>query len=481
MALKTPQQFIASLQDHRQVWVNGEKVQDVTTHPRFKNAINHLALAYQMGLDPDWSPYYVSTCPETGETIAGCYRLPCSSEDLKRRRQTIYQASRYGGGYIPFGSTKEIGTDAIFALRMITPDIDKKYGTNYAERIKQYHHYVQKEDLSLAGAVTDPKGDRALRPHEQPHPEAYLRIVERRPDGIVVKGAKAHITSAPMVNELLVLPTRALGAGDEDWAVAFAIQADAPGIKMIANPDYTPDDAFEFPLSAVHPIIHALVIFDNVFIPKERIFLCGETEFAGLVAVTFASWHRYTGLCYKGPVGELMLGAAAIIADYNGVPQAGHIKDKIRELIMYVESIRTYSTLAAIECEYRNGIAMPGELLCNMGKYLFASQFHQMLRNVQEIAGGIAATCPSGNDYRCPELKGYCDYYLVGRAGVSTENRIRILKLIRDLTASGELGIHMFGTVHGEGTLEAQRMMMIRGFDLDPAIALAKATAHIKD
>lgn len=481
MALKSKQQYIDSLKDDRVVYVDGKLVEDVTTHHRFKNAMNHMARAYEMSFDPEWSKYWVTNCPETGETITACYRLPQGTDDLKARREGIYQVSRYGGGYIPFGTSKEIGTDAIFALRIITSDIDKKYGTNYSERVRNYHHYLQKEDLSLAGAVTDPKGDRSLRPHQQPHGDTYLRIVERREDGVVVNGAKCHITSAPLVNELLVLPTRAMGKGDEDYAVAFGIPADTPGVKMICNPDYTPDDVFEFPLSVDQPIIHAMVIFDHVFIPNERLFMCGEAEFAGYLAVTFASWHRYTGMCYKGPVAELMLGAATLIADYNGVPNVSHIKEKLREIIMYIESIKTYSTMAAYECQIRNGIAMPGEMQCNIGKYLFASQFHQMLRNVQEIAGGIAATCPSSTDYFAPELKEYCDYYLVGREGVSTEDRVRVLKLVRDLTASSELGIHMFGTVHGEGTLEAQRMMMLRGFDSQPAIDLAKRAAGIRD
>jgi 4-hydroxybutyryl-CoA dehydratase/vinylacetyl-CoA-Delta-isomerase len=481
MALKTPKQYIESLQDGREVWVDGEKVVDIASHSRFKAAIEHLAFTYEMALNPEQASHCVTTCPETGETITGCYRLPANSDDLKARRETIYHSCLYAGGYIPFGSVKEIGTDALFALRMVCPDVDKKYGTSYFERVKNYHHFCQKNDLSLAGAVTDPKGDRALRPHEQPHLETYLRIVEKRQDGIVVKGAKVHITSAPMVNEMLVMPTRAMGKGDEDWAVAFAVPANAPGLKMIANPDYTPHDAFEFPLSAPHPIIHAMVIFDNVFIPTERIFLCGEVEFAGDLAVTFAAWHRFTGLCYKGPVAELMLGAATLIADYNGVAKASHIKDKLREMIMYIESIRTYSMMAAYEPQYRNGLAMPNQMCCNVGKYLFASGFHQNLRCLQEIAGGIAATCPSSIDYSTPELKDYIDYYLVGRKGISTENRIRMLKLVRDLTGSSELGVHMYGTVHGEGTLEAQRMMMLRGYDSEPAMALARKVAGIKE
>lgn len=479
MALKTPEQYIQSLRDGRQVYVDGRKIGDVTEDPRFRRAVDHLALAYEMAQDTNWSAKCVTTCAETGETITGCYKVPKSTEDLMFRRDTIYWASRYAGGYIPFGSTKEIGTDAIFALRMICPKIDRKYGTSYAERIKDFHHYCQQNDLALAGAVTDPKGDRSLRPYQQPNDTTYMKIVERREDGIVVKGAKAHITSAPLVNELLVLPTRAMGPEDNDYAVAFAIPANAEGIKMIANADYGSEDPVEAPLSVVRPIIHALVVFDNVFIPNDRIFLCGEWDYAGELAVTFAAWHRFTGLAYKGPVAELMLGSAVLIADYNGVAKASHIRDKIREIVMYIESIRTYSKMACYECKINDGIAMPGVLACNIGKYLFAVNYHIMLRNVQEIAGGIAGTCPSIADYRNPELTEYIDYYIVGRKEIPTENRIRVLKLIRDLTSSGEGGVHMFGTVHGEGTLEAQRMMMLREFDIQPSIDLVKSVSGV--
>lgn len=480
MGLKSPKEYIESLRDGRCVYVDGEKVEDITCHKRFVNAIEHMALAYEMAQDSEYSKYCVTTCPETQETIFGCYRLPSNGEDLIARRETIYWASRYGGGYIPFGSTKEIGTDAIFALRMVCPQVDRKYGTEYAARVKAYHHYCQKNDLCLVGAVTDPKGDRSLRPFQQPHQDTYLRIVEKRSDGIVVRGAKCHITSAPMTNELIVLPTRAMGKEDKDYAVAFAVPANTKGVTMIANPDYSSDDPFEAPLTAKHPIIHAMVIFDDVFVPNERVFLCGEWEFAGDLAVTFASWHRFTGLCYKAPVAELLLGSAILIADYNGVARASHIRDKIREIIMYLESIRTYAMMACYEYKVVEGIAMPNPLHCNIGKYLFAYNYHTMLRHVQEIAGGIAGTCPSVNDYLHPDLKKHIDYYLVGREGVSTENRIRILKLIRDLTSSSEAGIHMFGTVHGEGTLEAQRLMMLREFDTTKAVELVKKTAGVK-
>lgn len=477
MALRTPEQYLESLRDGRRVYMNGQRIEDVTSAPVFKEAALHLALSFRMSHDPEARHHVLATCPETGEEIAAFYLLPRSPEDLLKRREAIYQVSRYGEGYIPF--IKEIGTDAIFALRMIAPQVDRKYGTQYAERVKKYHHYAQAQDLALAGAVTDPKGDRRLRPHEQKNPDVFLRVVDRREDGIVVRGAKCHITSSPLANELLVLPTRNMTEEDADYAVAFAIPVDTPGVTLIANPEHWSNDAFERPMSAKHPIIHAMILFDDVFVPWDRVFLCGEWEFAGPLALSFASWHRFTGLCYKGPVAELMLGAAALIADFNGVGGSSVVRSKLRELVIYIENIYTYSKLACYECQVVEGIAWPNPLHCNIGKYLFADNYHLMIKHLQELTGGIGGTCPSVADYRLPELHEALDSYLCGREGIETEQRIRLVKLIRDLTSTCDAGVHMFGTVHGEGTLEAQRMMILREFDFRPSLELACRAAAL--
>jgi len=479
MALKSPEAFIDSLRDGRRIHMNGKWVEDVTTTPRLREAARHSALTYQMGRDPELKQHVVSTCPETGEEIAAFYHLPQTTEDLLTRQNAIYQVSRYGGGYIPF--VKEIGTDAIFALRMIAPQVDRQFGTNYFERIKAYHHYAQANDLAIAGAVTDPKGDRSKRPHEQENPEVFLRVVEKREDGIVVEGAKCHITSSPISNELVVLPTRNMGAADSDYAVAFAVPADAPGITMIPMNEHYCNEPVERPLSTNHPIVHAMILFDHVFIPWDRVFLCGEWEFAGHLVMAFASWHRFTGLCYKGPVAELFLGSAALMADFNGVAKTSNVRNKLQELAMYIESIGVYSRMACYEHQTMEGVAYPNPLHCNVGKYLFAENYHTMIKNVQEITGGIGGTCPSIADYESPELHEKMERYLCGRPGVSTEARIRIIKMVRDLTASCDAGGHMFGTIHGEGTLEAQRMMVLRDFDMRPAVELARKAAGIDE
>lgn len=479
MALKSPEAFIESLRDDRRIHMNGKWIADVTSAPRLKEAARHSALTYQMGQDPDLKKHVVSTCPETGEEIAAFYRMPQTAGDLLARCDAIYQVSRYGGGFIPF--VKEIGTDAIFSLRMIAPQVDRKFGTNYAQRVKAYHHYAQANDLALAGAVTDPKGDRNKKPHEQENPEVFLRVVEKREDGIVVEGAKCHITSSPVSNELVVLPTRNLGAEDSEYAVAFAIPANAPGITMIPMHEHHCNEPVDRPLSTHHPIVHAMILFDHVFIPWERVFLCGEWEFSGSLVLSFASWHRFTGLCYKGPVAELFLGSAALMADFNGVAKTSNVRNKLQELAMYIESIGVYSRMACYEHQTVEGIAMPNSLHCNVGKYLFAENYHTMIKYVQEITGGIGGTCPSFADYQSPELHEKLDRYLCGRADIPTEARIRVIKLVRDLTASCDAGGHMFGTIHGEGTLEAQRMMVLRDFDMRPAITLARRAAGLDE
>jgi 4-hydroxybutyryl-CoA dehydratase / vinylacetyl-CoA-Delta-isomerase len=477
MALRRPEEYLESLRDGRKVYMNGKIIKDVTTAPIFKEAAEHLALSFRMTHDEDRRHHVVATCPETNEEIAAFYLFPRNTDDLLKRREAIYEVSRYGEGYNPF--IKEIGTDAIFALRMILPQVDRKYGTGYAERARRYHHFAQAEDLALAGAVTDPKGDRSLRPHQQAVPDVFLRVVEKREDGIVVEGAKCHITSSPLSNELLVLPTRNMVEEDADYAVAFAIPVDTPGLTFIANPEHYNNDVFERPMGSKHPIIHAMIIFDRVFVPWERVFMCGEWDFAGPLALAFASWHRFTGLCYKGPVAELMLGAAYLIADFNGVAKASNVKSKLRELVIYIENIYTYSKLACHEYQEVEGIAWPNPLHCNIGKYLFADNYHLMIKYLQEIAGGIGGTCPSAADYRHPDLHEKLDRYLCGREGVTTEQRLRLVKLIRDITATCDSGVHMFGTVHGEGTLEAQRIMIMREFDMKPCIELALRAAEI--
>ncbi|MBW8012072.1 MAG: 4-hydroxybutyryl-CoA dehydratase [Chloroflexi bacterium] len=474
MPLRTSEEYLESLRDGRQVYILGESVEDVTTHPVLSVPTKHSSIEFDLAQDPDLKDLTQAELETIGETVSRYYQLPRTPEDLLKRRELIEYGSEVGLSFPLF--IKAIGSDCLNALHIVCEALDNNEGTNYSPRVKAYRDYCASNDLALAGAITDVKGDRSKLPSEQSSPDFYVHIVERKDDGIIVSGAKTHITAAPYVNEFLVLPTRAMKADDSDFALAFAVPVNAEGVKVIARPDSVKNQ-FDFPLSSRHYHIEGTIIFDNVFIPWDRVFLAGEWQYAGALANTFATWHRFTGLSYKGPGADLLLGMAQLIADYNGVGKASHIKAKITELIQYAETIRVFARAAAREAEFHAGIAFPNPLLANMGKYYFASGYHAALRNVQEIAGGSVVTAPTSRDLANPETKEYIQRYFAGAEGVSAEDRLRVLKMIMDMTASEYAGNWMLATLHGEGSMEAQRLSMYRQYDIQRCVELAKKAA----
>jgi|TARA_B100001964_G_scaffold121277_3_gene134651 4-hydroxybutyryl-CoA dehydratase/vinylacetyl-CoA-Delta-isomerase len=478
MPLRTSEQFLESLRDGRVVYMLGERAEDVTSHPVLGVAARHSAVEFDLAHDPELVELTQSALETTGETVSRYYQLPRTSEDLLKRRELIEYGSALGLSMPLF--IKAIGSDCLNALHIVCAALDQNESANYSERVAKYRDYCATNDLALAGVITDTKGDRSKRPSEQARPDYYVRIVERRDDGIVVSGAKTHITAAPYVNEYVVVPTRAMGVGDDDFAVSFATPVNAPGVKVIARPDGTKNQ-FDFPLSSRHFHIEGTVIFDNVFVPWEKVFLAGEWQYAGALANTFATWHRFTGLSYKGPGADLMLGMAQLIAEYNGVANASHVRAKITQLIQYAETIRVFARAAAREAEFHAGLAYPNPLLANMGKYIFASGWHDAVRAVQEIAGGTTVTGPAFRDLENPETREYVERYFGGANGVSAENRLRAFKLIMDMTASEYAGNWMLATLHGEGSLEAQRLSMYRQYDVERCVELARKAASIRE
>lgn len=477
MPLRTPQQYLNSLRDGREVYILGERVEDVTAHPVLGLAVRHSAMDYELAEEQALRELTAARWEATGQEISRYFQIPRTAEDLLRRRDLIELGTKKGCGMVLF--IKEIGSDCLYSLAMVADAMDRELKTEYAARVWSYWGHCAGNDLAMAGAVTDVKGNRALRPSQQAMPDYYVRIVDRNKDGIVVRGAKAHITSAPYVNELVVLPTRNMLEADRDYAVAFAVPANAQGLKMICKPEAARSD-FDFPISSRHFHVEAMVILDDVFVPWERVFMAGEWQFAGALANTFATWHRFTALAYKGPLADLLLGAAQLIAEYNGVENASHIRDKISRLIAYAQTIRVFGKAAALECQKVAGIAYPNPLLTNIGKHYFADNYHDCVKMVQEIAGGLVVTAPAEKDYLNPATRGYIDKYLGAKEGISAADRLRLFKLIMDLTASEYAGLWLVVTLHGEGSLEAQRLAAYREFDLQSCTAFARQVANIR-
>ena len=295
MATRSVEDYKAGLNDGRTLFFKGDRVEDVTRHPDLGVGVEHASLDFALAEDAAYRDLMTSKIPDTGETISRYFVSPTNTNDLLKRREMIETSTRLGGGVVLL--IKEIGTDALFALSLVAKRIDEGYGTDYLKRVEAYHQHCQREDLSMAVAQTDVKGDRSLAPSEQTHPDYYVRVVEEREDGIVVRGAKAHTTCAPYVDEIIVLPTRNLTEQDKDYAVAFAVPANTPGLKMIVSPfGASSSSDFHHPVSAHHRMIESLTIFDDVFVPKERVFMSGEWDFAGGLATTFVQFHRFTAV-----------------------------------------------------------------------------------------------------------------------------------------------------------------------------------------
>ncbi len=477
MALRTADQYLAALRDGRTVYYKGERVPDVTTHPDLGRAARHCAVDYSFTDDPHHRGLAL-TEDDDGVPINRFYKLPRTADDLLKRREMIAETTRAGRALIVL--VREIGTDYLYASHIVTKAMEDRAKAPYHERLRAFWKHVAHGDLAMGLAQTDVKGDRAGGPSEQEHPDYYVRIVDRQKDGIVVRGAKAHTTNAVFADEVIVLPCRALAEGDRDYAVSFAVPARAPGLKFIASPvSGGGTSAFDHPVSSRHKVADTLTVFDDVFVPWERVFLCGETPYAGALALGFVEYHRFTAISYKLPLLDLMIGCAMLAAESNGIASAGHVREKLSRLIAYRETVRALTVAAAHECTTKAGLAVPSTTITNIAKQYFAENYHAMVQKVQDIAGGLLVTGPSEADWKNPETKHYVERYLGGKKGFGSVNRLKLFNLIRDYFASDFGGYHELLAIHAEGSLEAQKITILRGFDAGPARAFAAECANL--
>jgi len=476
MGLRTADQYKASLRDGRAVYFRGEKVPDVTTHPVIGIAVEHAALDYRMADDAKYRE--LAVIKEGGDEYSRYYHVPKNGDDLLKRSNLIAASTREGATLVVL--IKEIGTDALLALQILGAKMAAGGHPKYRERIQKFYRHCRDNDLAVAVAQTDTKGDRSLPPTQQEHPDYYVRVVEERPDGIVVRGAKVHTSVSTNTNEVIVLPTRAMRAEDKAYAVAFAVPMNTPGLKMIASPHGgSKKNAFEHPISARHKMMETLTVFDDVFVPKERVFLNGEIDFAGLLALTFVRFHRFTAVSYKLPLLELMAGAGFAIAEANGISRAGHVREKLTHLAAYHTTVRGLIEHAARTCTIEEGIAVPNTLLTNVAKYHFAHNYHQAVQIVQDLAGGLLVTAPAEEDLKSEATREYVLRYMGGAKGFYAEKRLRLLNLISDLTSSDFGGYQEVLAVHAEGGFEAEKLQAYREYDFKTVAAYARKLAGV--
>jgi len=478
----TAEQYEESLRKlNLAVYMFGKKIDNPVDHPIIRPSMNAVAKTYEMALVPEFEDIMTATSHITGKKINRFTHIHQNKDDLTKKTKM----GRLMGAHTGCCFQRCVGMDALNALSIVTYDIDARYKSTYNKKFLKYLSYVQENDLVCDGAMTDPKGDRALPPHEQPDPDNYLHVVQEKKDGIIVRGAKAHQTGAVNSHEIIVMPTIAMSEEDKDYAISFALPSDAPGILYIMGRQSCDTRKLENnPMDIGNQTFgghEALVVFEDVFVPWDRIFMYKEYDFSGLLVEKFASYHRQSYACKVG-VGDVLIGATQTVAEYNGVHKASHIKDKIVEMNHLNETLFCGSLSCASEGHQEpSGTYCVNTLLANVSKQNVTRFPYEISRLAQDIAGGLLVTLPSEADFRSPEIGKLLEKYYKGKGDVSTENRMRILRLIENLTLGTAAVGYLTESMHGAGSPQAQRIMISRQMNVKQKQKMAKKLCGIKD
>ena len=487
----TAKEYIESLRTlNTRVYMFGEKIDNWVDHPMIRPSINCVAMTYELAADPQYSDLMTAKSSLTGKTINRFTHLHQSSEDLVKK----VKMQRLMGQKTASCFQRCVGMDAFNAVFSTTFEIDEAYGTPYHRRFTEFLKMIQEEDLVVDGAMTDPKGDRGKAPHQQADPDLYMHIVERRKDGIVVRGAKAHQTGSINSHWHLIMPTISMREEDADYAVSFACPSDAEGLFMIygrqsCDTRKLEEDADMDLGNKAFGGQEALVVFDNVFIPNEYVFMAGEYDFAGVLVERFAGYHRQSyGGCKVG-VGDVVIGAAALAAEYNGAEKASAVKDKLIEMTHLNETL--YS--CGIACSAEGHPTKAGNyeidmLMANVCKQNVTRFPYEIVRLAEDIAGGLMVTMPGEKDFKSDTVVGrngetigdICSKFFAGREGVKTEDRMRVLRFLENICLGASAVGYRTESMHGAGSPQAQRIMIARQGGIEGKKALAKAIAGIE-
>lgn len=483
MPLKTKEDYIESLRRMNfKLYIFGERVENVVDHPMVRPSMNAVAMTYELAQDPQHEDLMIAVSSLTGEKINRFCHLHQSHDDLIKKVKML----RLLGQKTASCFQRCVGMDAINAIDSVTFELDQKYKTEYHQRFRSWLLKMQENDWTVDGAMTDPKGDRSLSPSQQKDPDMFVHIVSENKDGIIIKGAKCHQTGALNSHEILIMPTIALGEKDKDYAVSFAIPADSEGITYIygrQSCDTRKLEESEMDMGNARFGGHeSLVILDNVFVPWERVFMCREFDFSGLLVERFAGYHRQSyGGCKVG-VGDVLIGAAALAADYNGASKASHVKDKLIEMTHLNETLYSCGIACSCQgCPTATGTYLIDLLLANVCKQNVTRFPYEIARLAEDIAGGLMVTMPSEKDFKSPEIGHYVEKYLRGVFEIPTEHRMRILRLVENLTLGTAAVGYRTESMHGAGSPQAQRIVIARQANLEAKKKLAKNIAGIPE
>ena len=477
MAIIGPEDFLERLKTYpKNVYIGG-KLTD-RDDPMLLPGINVLQETYRAALDPELQDLVVTKSHLNGEEISRYTHVHRSVEDLLKKQEMTRCLCKRVGGCIQ----RCMATDTLNAMGVVSKEIDEAKGTEYHDRFLKFLEYYQKNDLVGNTAQTDVKGDRSTRPADQVDPDLYLRVVKKTKDGIIVRGAKIHNTMGPYSDEILAIPTRRMRPEEADYAVSFAIPAHTKGVKLICRvSNVRPRVKYKAPLNTFG-FSDSFTVFDDVFIPWERVFMCGEWDFAGRLALIFAGYHRHSYCGCKPAVTDIIMGATALVAEYNGVGKAPHIQDELAELMMIAELVYASGIAAAMKGrQTSSGIYEPEALYSNTGRYLAGKNIYHEYDILAATAGGLPATLPFEQDWVNEETKKFLDKYMMRNPNVSPENQHRLFRFISDFSVSAWGGVQQYAGVHGGGSPIMEKIGVRSQYDLEAKKQAVKYLAGIKD
>ena len=481
MPLKTPDEYFESIKRNVNLYIFGEKVKDFWNHPIIIPSINAVKKIYELAQMEEYSDIMTAKSHLTGDTINRFTHVHQSTEDLIKK----VQMQRLLGQHTACCFQRCVGLDSANSLYSVTYEMDKKNGTHYHDRFKKYWIEVQSADLTVGGAMTDPKGDRGKRPIEQPDPDAFLHVVDESDDGIVVRGAKIHQTGFLNSHRAIIMPTLSLRPGEEQYAVSFGVDTNEKGITLIYGRQSCDTRKMEKGKLDIGNFKYGgqeiFVIFEDVFIPNDCIFMKGEIEFTGELVNRFAGFHRQSyGGCKVG-VGDALIGATALIAQYNGTENASHVKDKLVEMTHLNETLYSCGiACSSLGFQRDAGNYEMDMLLANVCKQNVTRFPYEIGRLAEDIAGGIICTMPSEADLESKDVGPLLRKYLLTCEGTSVEDRYKVLRFVENLT----MGVASVGykteSMHGAGSPQAQRIMIAKQSNLEEKKRLVKKILDIE-
>ncbi len=476
--IETSGEYIESLRGRNlKVYLFGELIGEPVDHPMIRPSINAVAATYDLAIaEPEVATAESSL---TGKRVNRFLHVAQSAEDLVAQNMMQRKLGQRTGTCFQ----RCVGMDAFNSLYSVTYEIDEKHGTHYHGRLKSFLETMQEHNFIVGGAMTDVKGDRSKAPHEQDDPDLFVHITKRNQEGIWLKGAKAHQTGCINSHWIIAMPTMRLGPADRDYAVVAAFPVDAPGITYIYGRQSCDTRSMEGGSidvgNAEFSGQEAMVILDEVFVPWSQVFMDGEYEFASMLVERFTCYHRRSYVCKTG-VGDVLIGAAAQIAESNGADKASHIKDKLVQMTHLNETMYAAGIASSHQAQpTKSGAYLNDDMLANVCKHHVTKMPFEMGRLAQDLAGGLVSTAPSEKELRHPELGALLDKYLRGRADVPTEARIRILRLIENMTMGRNAVGYLTESLHGAGSPQAQRIQIGRQMELGFKKALARRLAGV--